>query len=658
MFVAGILCKDVVYLKDSSGLLIVLLLFVLHLFWSLGRTDFRGVVAANYLLAFTIFLFGAWFAWQSVDNIGFINPEKDYYEGIVMEKPVEKNRSFQTVLQINNPEKGTTGKVIAYFSKEPKTTKLLSGSRILFLSRLNPIINKGNPYEFDYQGYMQKQGVLHSVYLKSNDYILSDSSEKGLFIWAEKSRNYLLSILQKHKVVGEEYTVVAALTMGYRKELNPETKDYFSTSGAMHVLAVSGLHVGIIYMIFTFLFSPVSRWKHGRILYSFLVAGFVWIYALLAGLSPSVQRAAVMFTFILIGQNLNRPANIFNSLAASAFLLILFNPMIIYETGFQLSYLAVCGIVMFQPLFYQLIEVKNRWLDKLWVLLSVSLAAQLATFPLGLYYFSQFPNYFWLSNFIVIPAATLILGSTFLLLLLSPLPWLADIFGFITQMLTHAMLVCLKWINSLPYAVTENISINELQTVILLLILATVYWFIKSKAIRELRFAFLLVAGFLLVSFFENYRLINQQKMIVYNSNNPVIQFIQGRRNYILTDTIGANHDQITRMVQPVNCRLKLDEPQYLVLDENIEFVNADFVVKNNMIGFAGKKIQLINKSDIVNPRVEYCISNDRIPDLSMLSDSCIKIIFTGGQRKTKKCKFNIYQTWTDGAFVADFKEN
>ncbi len=655
LFAAGILCMDFFSWLQNSWLILFVLLVILFLLSR--RNDYRSVTVTNYLFVFSLFVSGAWYAHRHIKEPSVQVADKDFYSGIIQEKPVEKNRSFQTIMAISNPAKGIRKKVIAYFSKQSEAKALCPGTRILFSARLNPIKNKGNPYEFDYRAYMQKQGIWYSVYLRSRDYIIKDQSANNLFILAEKCRDHLLSTIQKHNVNGEEFTVVAALTLGYRKELNPETKDYFASSGAMHVLAVSGLHVGIIYFMFTFLFSPLRNKKYGRIFYTFLIAALIWIYAILSGLSPSVQRAAVMFTFILTGQNLNRPSNIFNSLAASAFLLMLFNPQIIYETGFQLSYLAVTGIVLFQPLFYGMIEVKNFRVDKLWGLFTVSLAAQLSTFPLGLFYFSQFPNFFWLSNFIVIPAATLILGSTFLLLLFSPFPMVADITGGVTRRFTHIMLMCLKWINTLPHVVTGNVSINRTQALLLLLILGVIYWFIKSKTVSELRLALLLTGALGLVSFARNYQLLNQKKMIVYNSDYLVLHFIHGRHNYILTDSVQYNQEQINRLVQNVAICLKLNEPRCVFIGENAQFAHDEMAIRNDIIYFSGKRIQLMKYPEKVFYPVEYRIVFNQPVSLRAYHPG-ETIILAGKPGVFTNRKFNIYQTWFYGAFITDFKEN
>ena len=618
------------------------------------RSTYRAVTYFNYLISACLFLSGIWYASQDSALRTELPTEPDFYSAVVLERPVEKNKSFQTILEIKNPEEKTRGKIIAYFSKDTDVGQILPGTRMTVFANLTKIQNQGNPYEFDYATFMKRQGITRSVYLRNNDFKILKAGKNSLLILAEQCRDYLLSVLREHNISGEEYTVVAALTLGYKKELDPATKDYFASTGAMHVLAVSGLHVGIIYFIFTFLFAPLKREKYGRHVV-ILVGGLIWFYAILTGLSPSVQRASVMFSFILIGQSLNRPANIFNSLAASAFLLMLFNPLVIYDVGFQLSYLAVSGIILFQPVFHRMVEFKNRWADKLWTLLTVSLAAQLATFPVGLLYFSRFPNYFWLSNFIVIPAATLILGGTFLLFLASPVPLFADFIGFLIQKLTSIMLSALKGIDSLPFALISNISVTPLQTILLLLFIATIYWFIQSKSIHQLRLALLFASVFSIVSFADNIRLMNQEKMIVYNSKYPVLHFIHGRNSYILCDTLKTEVQEINRLSEEITKHLKLKKPQIINCNDSTVFVNNELAVYGNLISFSGKKMQIVTSSRPLFPSdytIIPCLLYNKIKTPRDNGTS----IFVGKVKKISGKKFNNFQTSADGAFVADFK--
>ena len=212
-------------------------------------------------------------------------------------------------------------------------------------------------------------------------------------------------------VEGKQLKVASALLLGYRENLDKELVKSYASAGAMHVLAVSGLHVGILYLLLTRIFSflkKVKKVKNGKFILTILIVSFLWFYAIMTGLSASVMRATTMFSFIVIGNELlNRKTSIYNTLAVSAIILMIINPFIVYQVGFQLSYVAVVGIVYLQPKLNRLFYSRYKLVRGVWAITCVSLAAQIATFPLSLHYFHQFSTYFFISNLIVIPASSL-----------------------------------------------------------------------------------------------------------------------------------------------------------------------------------------------------------------------------------------------------------
>lgn len=649
-FATGIVLGSLFYFSETIWLSILLPL-LLSLFLFLPSKNFRSVQISNALLAITLIILGAWHRQQFSQTNPDISLQKASYQAIILEQPTEKKNSYQTILQVANRETPST-RVIAWFSKKTDITQLQSGQKIIMQAKLNPIRNQGNPYEFDYQSYMHRQGIDYSTFI--NEFQTLPEKRINIFIWADNLRSKLLHLIRQHGVGGEAYTVVAALTFGYRKELDPETRDYFSTSGAMHVLAVSGLHVGIVFMIASWLLMPLRKRKAGRYFYLLAVGGTIWFYALLSGLSPSVQRASVMFTFILIGQNLKRPANIFNSLAASAFLLMLFNPQIICEVGFQLSYLAVSGIVLFHPLFYRIFEFKNTIADKAWSLFCVSLSAQIITFPLGVFYFNQFPNYFWLSNFIVIPLASIILPGTFLLLAVSFISPIADLVGFVVQKSTELMLWSLKTIDRFPFALIENISFSAVQTILILLIIAAIYWFISTKELAVLRISFVLVLAFCISSFIRNLSLFNQQKIIVYRAEQPVIHLINGRKNYVLAPNSFLNSEKIERLIVPTRNHLKLNTPRIIAMSPNTTINHKDLKIRNSDIYFA-KKIILWNAIKPMSIPADLAIY-DQQGFLDNNNSDAQTIVYTGKKNIEQKQE-NIHPTETKGAFILNINK-
>ena len=263
---------------------------------------------------------------------------------------------------------------------------------------LQPIKNSGNPGAFNYQRYAAFQGIYHNVFLKDKDWQVVPGNTKNWFYdFVYSARAYVLSVLRNTIHTGkDELGIAQALLIGYTNDLDKDLVQAYSNTGVVHIIAISGMHLGLIYVLLLWIFTKMPLINKSKLVQLILILTCLWLFAFLTGASPSVLRAAVMFSCIAIGKNLKKDVSIFTSLAASALILLCFNPYYLWAVGFQLSYLAVIGIVVFQKPIYNCLYIKNKWIDKVWQLMAVSTAAQLLTFPLCIYYFHQFPNLFLL----------------------------------------------------------------------------------------------------------------------------------------------------------------------------------------------------------------------------------------------------------------------
>ena len=289
--------------------------------------------------------------------------------------------------------------------------RLAYGDRIIVKGHPALINSPANPYAFDLQQYWATQEIAHQQYLQLRQWQKLENNPPNRLTYVttylrRRSRELLTQAIPNPEARG----VALALVLGAKEQLEERVREAYGRAGAMHVLAVSGLHMGIVYGVVAFLLMPLRRMRWGKAGHALMCIVTLWLFALVTGASVSVLRAATMFTCIIVADATQRRSNIFNTLALSAFLLILINPYYLLSVGFQLSYLAVLGIVYLQPRLYRLVTCRYGWLDKVWGLTTVSVAAQIATLPISLYYFHQFPTYFWLANLIVIPAAFVILS--------------------------------------------------------------------------------------------------------------------------------------------------------------------------------------------------------------------------------------------------------
>ncbi len=473
-------------------------------------------------------------------------------------KRLKAQLSIQSVQDSVGTWQATSGKLLAYIDGDSSSLALQYGDVVVLRGWVQPVEPPQNPDQFDYQKYLHVQNIHFQTFVKREMW-MTVGTNKGnpILKFAYKTRTKAIEQLRKALPTEHEFSVGAALILGYKAEISDEVREAYAGTGAMHVLAVSGLHVGLVYLFLNFFLGFIKSKRRGfKILKPLLMILGVWVFALLTGLAPSVLRAAMMFSFIIIGQALHRYTNIYNTLAASAFLLLCIEPYLMMNVGFQLSYLAVIGIVYLQPRIYKCWIIDHIIGDRIWSLTAVSLAAQLTTLPLSLYYFHQFPIFFWLASLIVVPAATFILGLGLLTLMLSWIPVLGSLVGKVLFGLIWVVNALIFTIQQIPYSLLTGIWITGLTMLLLYaFLLALVFFFRYKKPVWLLAALSLL----LFVGMGQAHSSIQQQKqnrIVVYHLyKNSIVDFISGKKATTITSRevddqqIGftaENHQQAT----------------------------------------------------------------------------------------------------------------
>lgn len=562
------------------------------------------------------------------------------YTGYIFEKsPLKKNRfSYQVHITSFRDSAGlqpSNEKVLLYVSDSSLNKKLELGSQLVFKAKFYPISSANNPGEFNYQQFMYWEGIRYQAYV-NKDIRTFSSKKRTLKILALQAQSKLQEKYLNAGIGGDEFAVLAALTLGNKSYLTPELKSRFANSGAMHVLAVSGLHVGIIYLILLFLFKPVANSKKLKPFKITLIILLLWAYAFITGLSPSVLRSATMFSLILIGQNLNRKTNIYNTLAFSAFLLMLIDPTILYKAGFQLSYAAVTSIVFFQPKIASLLKTEHRMLKGIRDLLAVSIAAQIGTFPLSIYYFHQFPVYFWLSNFVVIPAATLLLYLSFLFFLCSPIRAVSHLIGILLNYSVKGLNWSVEFIEKLPGAVIHNLWMDRILMLLLILFLLLAAWAVRSKRSKSILAVLGLFMVILCYTTFVTIQKYRQATLVFYNTyTQPMLSLIDGKRQYYYSvkDTLDNHSQQLINNCSnyfgiqqtPVNLRECKNEPNIRLFENRIFYKNLTISCTNKeqtlplpngtIVWQASSGIIFVNKSS--NLRF-YTLKKDEIINITI----------------------------------------
>jgi competence protein ComEC len=544
------------------------------------------------------------------------NLNKQLVIGEIAEPPAKKDEIVKCVLEVKGAKTNENwtsieGKTILFIEKDSLSESLQVGDLISFQPDFKDVPEPKNPLEFDYKKYLSFHLIKQQAFLKTNNWTLINQHETfDMFVYADKLRQQLIANLQKFGLTNNELGVASALILGYKNNIEAQLKSAYSSAGAMHVLAVSDLHVGIVFMIFNVLLNFLDKIKYGSLIKGLLLVLILWFYALITGLSPSVLRSASMFSFVIVGKAFQRNANFFNTLSLSALCLLVYDPFLIFDVGFQLSYTAVAGIVLIQPWFDSFYEPKN-WLDKyVWGLITVSIAAQIATFPLGLYYFHQFPNYFLLSNLIVIPLALFILILGLTTLAFSFIPQIAIYLGLGLKWVVFSLNWSVTTIDKLPFSVTNQIKFTITDTILIYLIITSIILLIAyRKFYNFLMFSFLTI-GLLSLTAYDKYHLLNQRKFIVYNiPKHTAINFIDGDDNILVTDEklhktknklmFHVQNNWIDKGVETEKI-VNIEQLKKTHLLSNIYKIdNRHLFTKNNYFQFYNKQVVIVDNNII-----------------------------------------------------------
>ena len=558
----------------------------------------------------------------------FSNIQKDgIFLARVAEPVQEKDHSYKTILKVEALKRGNEfvpaeGKILTYFAKDSIMSPPSEGSLLAIAGKIQEISGPQNPGAFNYKKYMASGNVYHQVFLNNFAWKTMEKPEGfNLYRSAHEISNKFITTLKNNGLQGREFAVASALIMGQSNMLDNETLHAYSGTGVMHILSVSGLHVGIIYLLISFLLGFVKNKGSQLYLKTFLILFTIWAYALLTGMSPSVMRSAAMFTFISFGNMSNRHVHIINSLAVSAFALLLYDPLMISNIGFQLSYIAIVGIVFLNKPLADLWNPGNRLTIYIWEMIAVSVAAQIATAPLAMFYFHQFPAYFLPANLVAIPVSFLAIYSGLAVLATSFVQAVSNFFGIITNYLLFALNTAVGFIEKLPYSVLHITTVNtkEMLLIYLLIIVLLMLFSYKKK------YQFYTIAGLVLllsVSMSANEIIRHRQQKIIFYSTGKqsAVGFIDGKHQILLADSLLlkdkiANKFQLdgARIVYGIsNTKCIALDTMYRIYQYDPNVAGSYFSLGNNFM-FQNKRIAVIEKLPGLNGecrklKVDYLI--------------------------------------------------
>lgn len=592
-----------VAIADWCLLVILSLLFFCTFFFLPIFKRYRLSFITGIFSGVLFFALGAMLVWHHDirnENYWFGNKYQptDYLLVTLDEPPVEKTKSIKANATVNyllhqSEAEPVSGKIIIYFQKDT-TLPIDYGTQIIIKKKLQEIKNAGNPGGFDYKRYSLFQGITHQVFLKQEDIEILNTKKTGQFrTFLFACRQWVLNSLRSSIHGEKELGLAEALLIGYKDDLEQSLVQSYTNTGVVHIIAISGLHLGLIYWLLALLLQPLKKRKHISWLRPVLIITGLWLFSLLAGAQPSILRSAIMFTCIVLGESLSRKTSIYNTMAVSAFVLLCINPFWIWDVGFQLSYAAVLSIIIFMKPVYNWFYIKNKLLDAIWKLNAVTIAAQILTVPISIYHFHQFPNLFLLTNFLAVPLSSAILLGEILLCVLSFLPAITLLLGKIISWFIWLMNTYIERIESLTFSLWDGLQISIVQALLLLLFaIGTSIWLLE-KLKPAIQFAFLSLVIFLGLRSYSFIQCQQQQKIIVYNvPQKRAIDFLNGRQYHfvgdssLLTNDFARNfHLKPSRILHRVS---EENEPHWLFMHENyLSFKGKYILLLDQPVSFA-----------------------------------------------------------------------
>lgn len=497
----------------------------------------------------------------------------------VLKSSAYSDRYVAKVLAIEN--KTATGKLLLSFSLDEGTERLDVDDELMVYTGLAAINRPLNPHQFDYRNYMEGLGITHQMRLRANIFFKVRNPDYTVYGMAASFRNRIIEELKASHFGKEELGIIQALLLGQRNEISAETYDNYKNAGAVHILAVSGLHIGILLLLLQFLLRPLERLPKGKTIKLLLIVILLWGFALLAGLSASVVRAVTMFSFVAYALYLNRPSNSFNILALSMFFILLaIDPLLLFQVGFQMSYAAVFAIVWIYPLLQRLWYPKNKVVRYFWQLLSVSIAAQLGVLPISLFYFHQFPGLFFISNLLIVPALGLILGVGILVIFLALLNRLPDVLVTAYDTLIEWMNAIVGWVAQQEAFVFRNISFDAVQLILAYSILILAVPLFSKPNFKKVAGLAIAIMGFQLWLFTTSYKTQQKQNLfIAHQTRNSVLMQQTGNHLSISTQDTSRLH----YVIKDYQIAERIASKEYHILQNSYQWRNKSVLIVDSL---------------------------------------------------------------------------
>ncbi|WP_349677725.1 MULTISPECIES: ComEC/Rec2 family competence protein [unclassified Flavobacterium] len=601
------------YLKPNPQLVIALLLIAVFAFGIAFFLSKRSITNAMYFGLTTYFLaFGIGATTQIIHTDSFQKSnyihsktifEKPHLLSVtIREKLKSSSYNDRYIVLVNKIDDSIyTGRILLNVRKDSLNHSLEIGTHLQINGSLYKNIPAKNPNQFDYGKYLEGKQIYAQIYTDAANIKTGSIINKDAWYYSSKLRTKIIRNLEKSNFNKAELNVAAALILGQQQDISPDIIRDYQYAGAVHILSVSGLHIGFILLFVTFLLKPFPNTRRGSFIKLIIILFSLSSFGIIAGLAPSVVRSVAMFSFVAIGMYLRRSTYIFHTLLVSILLILLFQPSFLFDVGFQLSYVALFFILWLQPLLYQLWSPKNKIGNYFWEILTVSFAAQIGAFPLSIYYFHQFPGLFFVTNLVIIPFLSIIMALGVLVMVLAAFDYVPF---YLAKSLEWSIYILDKIINSI--ASLEQFIIRDIPfnwyflASLYLLIIATIIWF-QKPSFNKLALVLIAIIIFQITYFETRWTIQNQKELVVFNS----------KKTTLITERNGEN---VTLYANDSLLKIGLkNKPLNSYLMGNFSQLKTKNKLQN-LLFFNGKKILILDSLGVYPKNIH--------PDILILTQS------------------------------------
>jgi competence protein ComEC len=640
------------------------------------RLLFNARIWFGLILEFSWLMLGYWLSKENPQGVNRIPSNSEARNWLIRlkEPPVRKSATFMMHAEVmgiieNDSVKSINNEIILSIPISDDAARLACDDRIMVNGICREIDGPKNPGEFSYREYMARQGIYCRMLAGKGAWRIYEQGDSNS-VWSivYRCRDFLLQILRTYISEDKERGVASALLFGYKDDLDNEIVQAYTSTGTLHILAVSGMHVAILYWVVSFLLKPFQKFKLAVFTGAAATIILIWFYSLLSGMSPSIVRASVMFTIIVLGKALRNDISIYNNLFASAVIILVYNPWFLFDAGFQLSYLAVFGIVYLQPAISSAVCFRHWISRQAWSLITVSVAAQIATFPISIYYFGQFPNYFILANLIVIPITSLVMYLGIALVCFFPFHHIAEMLGWLINKTILLVDTILLRIQSLPGSVTSGLYLDKTGTMIFYGIISCLLFYFSSRSKISLYAGLALIGLLIALPGIPRLRTVKRQAIIINSVPKTFcIQVIENKRAWVFTQ----GHENDTKLkarfrnywnAGGVNA-IAFYSDKDSVEGTGFIFTKDYLISQGNTIYFAGKDNMPRTRKALV---ADYLVLHEGCsePFEKLVKEFTFRVLVVDGTvttgkrreylKKAKEWGIEAYDLTTSGALIID----